>query len=112
MRTSDEQFLGGKARDDLAAILGDDELLFDARRRPAIGGGPEGLQREDHSFFDHLGMIERDQAAEDRLFPDREADAVAILQREGRLFIGEAELLGLRPELDDIGRRDAGLDGM
>lgn len=34
-----------------------------------------------------------------------EADAVAVLQGEGGLLVGEAELLGLGPHLDDVGRR-------
>ena len=36
-------------------------------------------------------------------------DAVAVLQRERRLLVGEAELLGARPDCDDVGRRRAGL---
>src|SRR5258707_3182160 len=57
-------------------------------------------------------MIQRDEPAEDWLFPDRQAHAVPILQRKRRLLVGEAELLRLRPELDDIGGRDAGANGV
>src|SRR5690348_1767833 len=45
-RAGDQQLLGGEACDDLAAIFGDYELLLDARGGPAVGGGPEGFQRE------------------------------------------------------------------
>ncbi len=48
-------------------------------------------------------MVEGDQAAEDRLLPDRQADAVAVLEGEGGGLVGEAELLGARPDLDDVG---------
>ena len=60
------------------------------------------LRPGDPAFFDLLRGVERDQAAEDRFLPYAEAYAVAVLQGEGRLFIGEAEFLGLRPELDHI----------
>src|ERR1041385_8318193 len=110
MRAGDEQLLRWKACDHLAAVLRDDELFFEARRGPAVLRRPIGLEGEDHAFLDRLGIIERDEAAEDRLLPDRKPDAVAVLQRESRLLVGEAELLGLGPELDDVGGRDAGLD--
>src|SRR6202035_2167319 len=48
---SDEQLLRREARDNLATIAGDHQLLFDTCRRPAITGGPEGLQREDHALL-------------------------------------------------------------
>src|SRR5688572_5670596 len=35
---------------------------------------------------------------------------MAVLQRKGRFFIGKAELLCLRPELDDIGRGNSRFD--
>ena len=34
---------------------------------------------------------------------------MAVLQREGGLLVGEAELLGGRPDLDDVGGGRAGL---
>ena len=43
-------------------------------------------------------MVERDQPAEDRLLPDRQADAVPVLQGERGLLVGEAELLGAWPD--------------
>ena len=73
-------------------------------------GGPVGFERKDHAFFDHFGIIERNQAAEDRFLPDRQTDAVAVLQRKSGFFIGEAELLRLGPELDHVGRGDARFD--
>src|SRR5437016_1970309 len=53
-------------------------------------------------------MVERNQPAQDRLLPDRETDAVPVLEREGGLLVGEAEFIRFRPELDDLIRRDAG----
>src|SRR3954466_12805623 len=57
------------------------------------------------------GIVERDEPREDRLLPDREPDAVPVLEREGGLLVREAELLGLREALaDDLRRRHARLD--
>ena len=95
MRAGDQQFFRREARDDFAAIFGDDDFFFETRGGPAVGCGPVGFQREDHAFFDHFGMIEGNQAAEDRFLPDRQADAVAILQCKGGFFVGEAELFAL-----------------
>ena len=47
-------------------------------------------------------MIEGDQPAEDGLLPDRQTDAVAELQCERRLLVGEAELLCARPDGSDL----------
>ena len=55
-------------------------------------------------------MLERDEAAEDRLLPDREADAVAELEGESSLLIGEAELLGPRPDRHHLVGRHPGTD--
>src|SRR5690606_16212900 len=109
-RSGHHQLFGGEARDDLAAVPGDDYLFFDTGGRPAVRGGPEGLEGEDHAFLDDFGMVERHQAAEDGLLPDVEADAVPVLQRERQFLIGEPELLGPGPDLDDLGGRHAGLD--
>jgi len=106
----DEELLGGEAGDHLGAVLRDDELLLDPRRRPAVRRRPERLEREDHPLLDRLGMVERDEPAEDRLLPDREPDAVPVLERERGLLVGEAELLRLRERRDDVGGRDARAD--
>src|SRR5436190_6217563 len=103
-----EQLLGREAGDHLAARARHDELLLDPRRRPAVARRPERLEREDHALLDRLRIVERDEPAEDRLLPDREADAVPVLERERGLLVGEAELLGAREDLDDLGGRDAG----
>src|SRR5438874_510831 len=71
----DEQLLRREARDHLAAVLRDDELLLDPRRRPAVRRGPERLEREHHPFLDLDRVVEGDEPAEDRLLPDRQADA-------------------------------------
>src|SRR5215469_11825835 len=57
-------------------------------------------------------MIKRDQAAEDRLFPDRKPYAVTILQSKSCLLIWESELLSFRPKLDDIRRCHSGFDSI
>src|ERR671922_540766 len=106
----DEEVLGREARDDLTAVLRHDELLLDPRRRPAVARWPERLEREDHALADLLGMVERDEPAEDRLLPDRQPDAVPELQGERRLLIRAAELLRLGPDRDDLGGRRAGAD--
>jgi hypothetical protein len=105
-----QQFFRREPRDHLAAILRDHYFFLQAGRRPAVRGGPVSFQREDHSLFDHFGMIEGNQAAKDRLFPDREADAMAVLQRESGLFVGKAKFFGLGPELNDVRRGNPGLD--
>ena len=53
-------------------------------------------------------MVEGDQPAEDRLLPDRQADAVPELQRERRFLVGEPELRRGRPDLGHVGGRGAG----
>src|SRR5438270_11320723 len=97
----DEELLGREAGDHLAARGGDDELLLDARGRPAVARRPERLEREDHPLLDRFGMVEGDEAAEDRLLPDREADSVPVLERERGLLVGKAEVLRAREDLDD-----------
>src|SRR5579884_1624405 len=102
-----EQLLGREARDHLAPVLRDDELLLDPRRRPAVRRGPEHLEGEDHALLDRLRIVEGDEAREDRLLPDRETDAVSVLERERGLLVREAELLRPREHLDDLGGRHA-----
>src|SRR5215207_10300341 len=89
----DEQVLGRELGDDLAAVGGHHDFLLDPRGRPAVGARPVGLEREDHPLLEHLRVLQRDQPAEDGLLPDGQADPVAVLQREGCLLRGEAELL-------------------
>ena len=97
VRARDQQLLGREARDHFVARFRDDDLFLDARRAPAVGGRPECFQREHHARLEFVRVIQRDQPADHRLFPDRQPDPVAELQRERRLFVREAELLRLRP---------------
>ena len=53
--------------------------------------------------FISSGWSSDTRRAEDRLLPDREPDAMAVLQREGGFLVREAELLRRRPHLDDLG---------
>src|SRR3954462_6091136 len=93
-----------------AAVLGHGEVPLEARRRPAVARRPERLEREHHALADLLGVVDRDEPAEDRLLPDRQPNAAAELQRERRLLIREAELLRLRPDLHDLAGRRARAD--
>ncbi len=61
-------------------------------------------------FADLLGMVERDEPAEDRLLPDRQTDAVPELERERGLFVRESELLRSRPHADHLAGGGAGTD--
>src|SRR5712691_12272432 len=97
-----QQFLRWKTGNHLAPVFRNDQLFLDARRRPAIGGGPESLERENHSLFNHLRVINRDQAAENGFLPDGKTYAVTVLEREGGLFIGEAKFFRSGPELDNV----------
>src|SRR5215472_8255850 len=53
-------------------------------------------------------MIEGDQPADDRLFPDRKSHAMAILQSKTRFLVGEPELLRLGPNRGNLCRRTPG----
>jgi hypothetical protein len=45
--------------------------------------------------------LSSDGAADDRALVQRQAEAVAELQAEGRQLVGKAEFLGLGPDLGD-----------
>ena len=108
MPACDQQLFRRETRDDFVSGFGDDNFFFDARRAPAVGGGPEGFQRKHHSGLDLARMIEGDQAADDGFFPDRQTNAVAVLQSEGGFFIGEAKVGGLGPDRGNLGGGAAG----
>src|ERR1700722_7575648 len=110
VRAGYQQLFGGEARDNFVSGGRDYDLLFDARGAPAIGGGPERFEREYHARFDGDRMLEGNQAADDGLLPDGEADAVAVLQGEGVFFILETEILRLRPDCGNLGGGAAGAD--
>src|ERR1700747_796160 len=48
-------------------------------------------------------MLKGNEAADHRLLPDGESDAMAILQGETRFLVGETELLGFGPYGGDFG---------
>ena len=83
--------------------FGDYYFFFDASGAPAVGRRPEGFEREYHARFDFAGMFKGYQAADDGLLPDGQADAMTILQRESGFFVGETELLRLRPYSRNLG---------
>src|SRR5882672_12481789 len=68
---------------------------------------PERFESEHHVLLDHFRMAERNHPAENRLFPYRQAYAMAVLQSETGLFIGESKFLGFRPKLDHLRSADA-----
>ena len=93
VRAGDEKFFRREPRDHFVPRRGDYDFFFDARRAPAVRRRPEGFQREHHARLDLHRMLERNQAADHRLLPDGEPDAVAVLQRERGFFVGEAEVV-------------------
>ena len=71
----------------------------------AVLGGAVGLQREDHADLDLDRVIERVQPRDHRRLVEADAEAVAELQAEARLLVGEAELLRRGPDGGDrVGR--------
>src|SRR5579862_5455662 len=114
MGARNQQLFGRETRDHFVPGWRDYNLFLDARGTPSVRRWSERLQREHHSGLDLTGMVERHEAADDRLLPDRQADSVPILQSEGRLFIRESEVGCLRPHRRDFRRRPPGthqLDG-
>src|SRR5258708_17295892 len=106
----DRQLLGREQRDHAAALVGDHDLFLDARRRIAVLGGAVGFEREHHAFLDLGRMGERDDAADDWPLVQRQPEAMAELQTEGRHLVRKAELLRLWPHAADLVGADARLD--
>ncbi len=103
----DEQLLGREARDHVAAVPRDHDLLLDPRRRAAVGRGAVGLEREHHPLLELDRAVERVHARDHRRLVQADADAVPELQAEARLLVREAELLRGRPDRGDLVRRRA-----
>ena len=103
----DEQLLGREAGDHVAAGRRDDDLLLDPRGRAPVGRGAVGLEREDHALLDLDRVVERVHARDHRRLVEADADAVAELEAEAGLLVGEAELLGGRPDRGDLVGRHA-----
>src|SRR5579872_1372086 len=53
-------------------------------------------------------MIEGDQAADDRLLPDRQPNTVAVLQSEAGFLVGKSEFLRLGPDRGNLRRGSTG----
>src|SRR5437879_3535361 len=92
-----QQFFGREARDHFVAGRRDHDFFLDARRAPAVGGGPEGLQRKHHARLQFVRVLQRDQAADHRLLPNRQAHSVPKLQCECPLLTRDSKLLSCRP---------------
>src|SRR3990172_11265950 len=101
MRSSYQQLFGRESRDDFMTGLGDDNFLLDPSGAPSIARGPERFECENHARFDLVRMLQRYQTADHRFFPNGQANAIAVLQREARLFVRETELLGSGPDGGD-----------
>src|ERR1700719_2193888 len=82
VRARHQKLLCGKARNDFVPRRSDHDFFFNARRAPAIGRRPECFKRENHARLDFHRMLERNETADDRLLPDRQPDAVSVLQSE------------------------------
>src|SRR5260370_27387050 len=106
----DEQLFRREERNHLAALVGHHDLLLDAGGGVAVARGAIGLEREHHALLELEGMVERDQAADDRALVERHAEAVAELQAEGLHLVDEAELRRLAPELSPFVGGTAGPD--
>ena len=86
----------------------DDDLLLDPRRRAPVGRGAVRLEREHHALLELDRGLERVDARDHRRLVEADADPVPELEAEARLLVGEAELLGGRPDLRDPVRGHAG----
>src|SRR6516164_746371 len=96
--TARDQLVGGEVGDDLAAVLGHHDLFLDAGGAGAVLGAFPGLEREHHAFF-QWGVLPRIALGNDRPLPEREPDAVAVLQEERFGLVAIAEFLRVRPDL-------------
>src|SRR5882762_1838430 len=107
-RARHKKFFGREACDDFVAGFSDYNFLLDARGAPTVARRPECFECEHHARLDLVRMLERHEPTDYRLLPDRETDSVAVLQRERRFFIWEAELLRLWPYRGDFSRCASG----
>src|SRR5215471_15660483 len=78
-----------------------------ARHPPPVRGRPECFQCEDHSRLNCPGTVERNETADDRLFPNSKADTVTVLQSKACFFVRKTELLGFGPYSGNLRRRAA-----
>src|SRR5215469_14430806 len=97
VRSRHEQLLRRKTRYHFMSSRSYNNLLFNSGGTPAIGGRPEGLQREHHAGLDFARMIEGYEAADYWFLPNCQTDSMAVLESKCGLFIGEAEVCCLRP---------------
>src|SRR5262249_37008817 len=105
----DRQFFRREERDDPAPLVSDHDLFLNAGGRIAILGRTIGFQREHHALLDLGRMLKRHHARDDRPLVQRQTEAVAELQPEGRHLIRKAEVLRLRHTLQTLSVLTPGL---
>src|SRR4051812_14368044 len=99
---ADEQLVRGELRDDAVPRRSDDDLLLDASCGFTVARGAVRLEREDHTLLDLDRVLERVDTRDHRRLVEADAEAVAELQAEAGLLVGEAELLRRRPDARDL----------
>ena len=85
----------------VTAILGDDHLFLDARGARAVFRALPGFEREHHAFFQRL-VLAGEALGEDRPLPQRQADAVAVLQQKRLGLVAVAEILGVPQNVEVV----------
>src|SRR6059058_6674697 len=76
----DDELFGGEEGDNLVSRRRHHDFLLDARGRMAVVSGAVGLEREDHTFLQLDGMLERVQPADDGALVQGQPQAVSELQ--------------------------------
>src|SRR3974390_1978597 len=93
-----DQTIGREVGDDLTTILGHDDLLLNARRPRAVLGTLPGLEREYHAFLERR-VLASITLGDDWPLPQRQANAMPVLQQKCLSFVAIAEFLRVRPHL-------------
>src|SRR6476646_1415679 len=103
-----EELLGGELRDDAVPRRRDDDLFLDASCGLAVARCAVRLEREDHTLLDLDRVLERVHARDHGRLVQADAQAVAELEAEAGLLVGEAQFMSSRPDARDLIRRGAG----